>query len=196
MTTIIGLTGFARSGKDTVGQILVDQHGFERRAFADKLRAVALGADPYVEVEHGFARLSSVVNGDEWTCGVGWDRAKTDYPDVRRFLQRLGTEGVRDNLGSMTWIDAAMVGLRLHGVARRQSKLAVVFTDVRFPNEVAAIQGLGGQVWRVVRPGVEPPNAHASEQVLDGIDKTLLNNGNLLYLSELVTIVLRESRLI
>lgn len=181
---IIGLSGYARAGKDTVGQILVDHHGYERRAFADKLRAVALGADPYVNVyrpgeslaeqinRHGYERLSFVVDR------LGWDEAK-QIPDVRRLLQRLGTEGVRDNLGPHTWVDAAFTYLPERSV----------FTDVRFPNEAAAIQGLGGQVWRVIRPGIEAVNAHASEQVLTA-DLEIQNDCTIEALANAVSIAL------
>mgnify|MGYP006283771541 FL=1 len=36
---IIGLTGYAQSGKDTVASLLVEHYGYERVAFADKIRS-------------------------------------------------------------------------------------------------------------------------------------------------------------
>jgi len=38
---VIGLTGEARSGKDTIGRMLVDQYGYTRLAFADRLKEKA-----------------------------------------------------------------------------------------------------------------------------------------------------------
>ena len=35
---IIGLSGYAQSGKDTVANILVQHYGYKRVAFADKIR--------------------------------------------------------------------------------------------------------------------------------------------------------------
>ena len=35
---IIGLSGYARSGKDTVAELLVLNYGFKRVAFADGIR--------------------------------------------------------------------------------------------------------------------------------------------------------------
>jgi dephospho-CoA kinase len=37
---IIGLTGYAQSGKDTVANILVENYGYQRVAFADPIRAL------------------------------------------------------------------------------------------------------------------------------------------------------------
>ncbi len=173
---LIGLTGVARAGKDTVGQILIEERTFTRVSFADKLRAVALGADPYVQLNSPditdgterpiFERLSQVVEV------VGWERAK-EQADVRRLLQRLGTEGVRNNLGDSTWVDAAMADLEPGG--------KYVFTDVRFPNEAAAIRWAGGEVWRIVRDIAEPVSAHATETDLPEalIDRTIYNNWTL-----------------
>ena len=45
---IIGLTGYARSGKDTVAQILVDKFGFTRVAFADPIRDFCYQVNPIV----------------------------------------------------------------------------------------------------------------------------------------------------
>ena len=159
MTRLIGLTGYARSGKDTVGGFLVRNHGFTRVSFADKLKDLAYRANPNV-LWHGTAwPLSKVVDGD------GWEQAKT-HPEVRRFLQQLGV-AVRDVLGEDTWVDAAIGDL----TADR-----VVVTDVRFRNEHDRIVDLGGTVYRVVRPGVEAVNGHVSETDLDDLDLPVIPN--------------------
>lgn len=41
---IIGLCGYAGAGKDALGQILVERHGFVRLAFADAVKAEAIEA--------------------------------------------------------------------------------------------------------------------------------------------------------
>ena len=178
---LIGVTGYARAGKDTIGRILVERHGFQRVSFADKLRQVALAVDPFVcihpEADEGtstiWARLTEVV--EAW----GWERAK-EHEDVRRLLQRLGTEGGRNILGENVWVDAALRDLEPGG--------SYVFTDVRFPNEANAIQARGGRVWRVTRPGFRPINAHPSETALDNFqpDHTISNGGDVEGLAHLV----------
>lgn len=169
--TMIGLAGYAQSGKDTVGGILVEEYGFERVAFADKLRACALALDPlipYVSHSHNSrVRLSWLINA------IGWEDAKVMYPEVRRLLQVLGTEVGRDLIYPNVWVDAVCRDLH--------PGVDYVFTDVRFPNEAERIQDMGGSVWRIDRTGTRPVNPHASETALDEwvYDYVVFNTGTL-----------------
>lgn len=146
----VGFTGYARSGKDTAGGILVQRHGYVRDFFAKVLKDVAYDVDPFVQLRDGtFVRYAELVDQ------VGVDAAK-EHPDVRRYLQRLGTEGGRKHIHPDVWVRPVME-------RALASSSPVVITDVRFPNEVAAVQSNGGIVIRVNRPGFEPVNAHASD---------------------------------
>lgn len=174
---LIGLTGRAGTGKDTVAGHLVELHGYHRVAFADAIKASAYAADPYVDA-FGFApgmecyRLSAIVDA------VGWDAAKRQHPDVRRYLQRHGV-AVRDALPGC-WVTIAGRAIDAH----RDAGHPVVVTDVRFPDEVAAIKARGGFMFRVCRPGHGPLDgvngAHVSERTdtLD-VDYGLWNTGPL-----------------
>lgn len=150
----LGLTGFAQSGKDTAAKILVD-YGWHRVAFADPMRRILLAVDPWVQTETCWCRVSDIVKV------MGWDDAKVTYPEIRRLLQKLGTEGGRDVLGENVWVDAAFSAAYSSGASR------IVFTDCRFVNEASAVLGAGGQVWRIDRPGIGPVNGHASDAGLD-----------------------------
>jgi hypothetical protein len=173
----IGVAGYARAGKDTVGEVLVGQ-GYRRASFAARLKELARTVDPVVSAvrsvviagEIAQARISDVVDV------YGWETAKDKFAEVRPFLQRLGT-GVRDLIGADVWVDLAFKAI--------PDGARVVFTDVRFPNEAEAIRNLGGQVWRVTRPNVGPANGHASETALDDyeFDVTIRNDGDLSQLS-------------
>lgn len=181
--SLIGLTGYAQVGKDTVGRILVEQHGFKRTAFADPLRKGLLALDPWILLGEGvgFARLSHLV-------GVhGWDNAKTDYPEVRVLLQRYGTEAGRNIHGQGCWIEA------WH---RSCSNIGsdIVVTDVRFENEADEIHRLGGEVWCITRPGFEPVNAHVSDKGLgdEYYDLVLHNQRDVAYLEQLVQAAFNE----
>jgi hypothetical protein len=173
---IIGLGHVKQSGKDTAANALVTWKAanpfaprFRKVAFADALRAVALGADPIIDGPRpglGVLRLSDVITPNS----ESWEEAKKAFPEVRRFLQALGTEGVRNNLGSDVWVRALFdhVGLGEN----------VVIPDVRYVNEAEAIKARGGIVVRIDRPG-HVASGHLSETALadwDGWDAVILNN--------------------
>ncbi len=180
--TLIGLAGYARSGKDTVAAYLVEHHSFTRFAFADTLRDVLYALNPWVAGPgHGRAHHDApwLWTVQELVDAIGWDKAKEFDPDdpasVRSYLQRLGTEAGRKVLGENIWVDTTMEKVEASG------KLAVI-TDVRFPNEFDAVVDAGGEVWWVERPGTKPVNAHVSETALDHLqfDRVVGNDGSLL----------------
>jgi hypothetical protein len=175
---IIGLSGYARSGKDEAAQALVDR-GWRRAAFADKLKDFLYALDPLIPGHYGAGvlRLRKLVDA------TGWDYAKETYPEVRALLQRAGTEAGRRVLGSNVWVDAVF---REHADAP-----ALVVSDVRFPNEAEAIAERGGVLIRVSRPHVGPKRSrhgqvHESEVALDGweFDHHLNNDGPIADLHE------------
>lgn len=169
--TLIGIAGYARSGKDTLGHLLVDRHGFHRISFADALRDVLYATNPIV-----LPHLTRDNRVQDVVDVKGWERAKDEHPEIRRLLQALGTEGGRQAIDDDVWVDTAMRGVRPHG--------KYVFTDVRFPNEAQAIKDAGGVVIRLERPGFGPTNGHPSESALDGWDwdATILNDSTVEHL--------------
>lgn len=183
MSNIIGLMGYAQSGKDTVAQTLVAEYGFERIAFADALRDCLYALNPTVLVWHGPSEyMENAEETDVQTMvdADGWDAAKQD-PEVRALLQRMGTEVGREILGQNIWVDTAMKKASRKFVGEPWPGGRYVFTDVRFPNEARAILRDGGELWRIKRPGTEPVNAHPSETALDDQEAhvTIFNEGTL-----------------
>lgn len=182
----IGLVGAKGSGKDTVGQMIIDADpSFKRVAFADVLKSMAVAIDPFVHIipsQHSDATANWLLTGQtleeylatgalpivrlsQFVEAVGWEEAKLGW-DVRRFLQRLGTEGVRENLGADTWVHAAWdkyVWPHFIPGVPSMDLPSFVFTDVRFPNEIASIRSESGEIWRIERPEVEDGDPHASE---------------------------------
>ena len=171
---IIGLGHVAQVGKDTVGKILVEQHGFTRVAFADDVKAMALDIDPLIPVAR-WGR-TDLVRLSEFVAEVGWEEAKKQH-EVRRFLKRLGTEGIRTRVPDF-WVDRAFDQMHL---LRRVGVGDIVLTDVRFKNEAMAIKDAHGFVIDVRRPGVVAADDHPSEHELDDwpFDLTLNHSGSL-----------------
>ncbi len=162
---IIGLAGYAQSGKDTVAEILINRFGYKRVAFADKLKEFAYDTNPIVGYVAGEPiTLKHVVDRD------GWESAKTNT-NIRRYLQDIGL-AARNHFSQTFWVDQAM---------RQVTDLKVVITDVRFINEADTIRLNGGQIWRIQRPGVGAVNGHVSESQMDDyeVDQTIVNDGTL-----------------
>jgi hypothetical protein len=163
---IIGLTGYAQSGKDTVAKILVDNYGYTRVAFADKIRDFLYEMNPMVDNVAGEPIfLKERVDRD------GWEVAKKN-PHVRRALQNAGVSA-RKVFGEEFWIDRSLVSIL-------QNENTVI-TDVRFINEADVVKHQAGQVWRIKRLGVDAVNAHVSESQMDGypVDQIFTNNGSI-----------------
>jgi hypothetical protein len=165
---IIGLSGYAQSGKDTVSKYLVENHGFERVAFADPIRDLLYEMNPVLDldlVKEEFTRLKTLVDA------VGWDSAK-QHPEVRYLLQALGV-GARTIIDEDIWIIKAIRTMSGDG--------NYVVTDVRFQNEATTLRLSGAKIWRVERTGVEAVNDHVSEHDLDNweFDAYIHNNSTI-----------------
>ena len=163
---IVGLCGYATSGKDTAAMGLIEA-GWTRVALADGVRDATLAFNPMVEqtLDGKPVYLSYKLEGN------GWDYAKING-EIRRLLQRMGTEAGRNIHGDDCWIK----------LAKRKIDAApgnVVITDVRFANEAEAIRSWGGKVIRIDRPGVGPVNGHASESLDFEADLVLRNVGTI-----------------
>lgn len=167
MAKYIGLSGYARAGKDSTANILIDQ-GWKRFAFADKLKLAVKKLNPIVDNE-----LGRPFTLEDALTREGPDRAKEMYPEYRRLLQVMGTEVGREMFGENFWVEQALRDV--------QENDRAVFTDCRFPNEAQAIKDLGGEIWRINRPGFGPVNSHASEISLDdwAFDLIIENDGDL-----------------
>lgn len=165
---LIGLSGFARSGKDTVADYLVENYGFTKLAFADPMREALYRLNPFITVAEMLrVPLASAVDG------LGWEQLKVDSPDIRPLMQRLGTEVGRNMFGQDFWVEQA--------IKRASAYDRVVFSDCRFVNEADAVINSDGEVWRITRPGISAANQHVSETALDNYEftTTLDNSGSL-----------------
>ncbi|MFJ3974858.1 hypothetical protein [Streptomyces sp. NPDC090021] len=168
---LIGLAGAARSGKDAAARFLVDECGWQRKAFADKVKDFLYTLNPWIDAVETAEGAPLVDEVDRH----GWEEAKEESEVVRRLLQRCGTEAGRGILGDHVWVDALFRDFESWG--------PTVVSDVRFPNEADAIRERGGLVVRIERPGQRPITAagHSSENALGGYlyDDVILNDGSL-----------------
>lgn len=182
VSNLIGLVGAKRAGKDTVADLLVPW-GYERFAFADRVRQALLEVDPTfdVAVTGRRVRLSDLVKLH------GWEGLK-EHPhfggELRGLLQRHGVAMRR--VAPAVWVDAVMADVEwLLDLGTR-----CVVSDVRFENEVEAIRQRGGIIVRVRRREAEAVrDEHVSEQLWhrdDLVDVNIYNDGTIGQLDEAV----------
>lgn len=172
---LIGFTGKARSGKDTAAKYLTDQ-GWLRLPFAEPVYTALTTIDPVVPFLEN--RRVQMVPLSYVVAAVGWEEAKK-IPEVRQYLQRVGTEAGRDLHGPDCWVT---INKRHRQAAIREGNKVVV-TDVRFDNEAASILRDGGIVIEVVGPdrtNADVPEHRSEAGVSAGlVDFRIFNTGSI-----------------
>lgn len=140
---IVGTVGNIGSGKDTVAEMLIQEHGFHRVSFAGTLKDACASIfswdREYLEGKNPESRTWRE-QVDEWWA----EKLGIPHLTPRWVLQNIGTDVMRTHFHPDIWI--ASVERQL-----QDSKGNVVISDVRFPNEIMSIHNQGGQVWRVMR---------------------------------------------
>jgi hypothetical protein len=182
---VIALTGYKQSGKDTVGNYLVDNYGFVRYAFADPIREVCKIIFDW---------------SDEYMCNHKEDIDEFWGISPRYAMQWIGTEGFQyylpkdvpqfaETVGRTIWVRKF---LSWH--ERTQNK-DVVITDMRFHHELSMLKDhISNNLVsiRVNRDSVEPNDPHASEQDIPdlNVDWEVENDGTFEQLYEQIDFIM------
>ena len=164
---IIGICGLIGCGKGTVGDILVEEYGFTKLSFADKLKD---GVATVFNWDRAMLE-GDTVESREWreTQDDFWSRETGRTITPRLVLQEFGTDCMRHGFDDSIWVSLVKQELV------KYPKKNFVIPDVRFPNEANMIKSIHGEIWRVRRGqdpvwmrmyqdiGVEPKDVHESE---------------------------------
>ena len=144
MARLIGVTGKARAGKDTIGLYLSVEHRFRRESFAAPLK-------------HGIQIMFGLgdehVNGEFKEDVIPWLGRSPRY-----LMQTLGTEWGREIVDQDVWLKIA----QQKWIACQEADVDMVVTDVRFENEAAWIREEGDLI-HVMRRKTQQVEAHSSE---------------------------------
>jgi hypothetical protein len=161
--SVIGLTGFAGSGKSTIAKYLVKDHGYTLLSFAGPLKKMLRTLDPYI-VPSPIAGIGddTPLRLSDLLAVMDEGKIKTSSAGVeyRRLLQTLGTDCIR-SVEPDFWVNAAVAQMT-------DPNGNYVFDDVRFPNEAEVIRGLNPiGLWNVERsdqPEFGEGRKHISER--------------------------------
>ena len=164
---IIGICGLIGSGKGTVADVLVDEHGFQKISFADKLKdAVSVLFDWDREMLEGETSESRFWREQEDTF---WSKETGRKITPRLVLQEFGTDCMRNGFFDGVWVSFVKKKI----IDNPDTNF--VIPDVRFTNEADILKGMNGKVWCVKRGpdplwfrqyqdlGLEPTDVHPSE---------------------------------
>lgn len=150
--SIIGISGLAGSGKDTLADMLYNLMDYESMAFADPIKDM-LSTGLNISLDHFYAEDKEVLN-DHY--GV----------TIRHMIQTLGTEWGRRYVGEDIWINAMESRIKTLAGADK-----VVVTDIRFENEAAWVREHGTLIHIYGRGGID--TSHSSESGIKKLDTDL-----------------------
>jgi hypothetical protein len=160
---VVGITGYARSGKDTAAKLLAARHGFTRVALADGVR-----------------EAFSSLDGPTWEARKALDSSGRT---AREELQWLGTEA-RQHLGcSDHWVDH--LKLKIYYAHERLGHRLFVVPDIRYAFEAWRFKqwlrndlACHYETWRVSRGTGGPASDHLSETQIDKIPISVMINND------------------
>ena len=203
-TRIISISGKMGSGKDTAGSIIQDLleenvgPAWSIKKFASGVKEVAsiiLGID-ILQFENQEFKNSYLPEAWNTHKAVFTDRSdfhgwevETNRMTVREFLQKLGTEAMRDGLHQNVWVNKLIREYdHLNKLIRHKPVNMFprwIITDTRFPNEYAALKEKEALFIKIERPGLELNN-HPSETSLDNheFNYVIHNSGDIYHLKE------------
>lgn len=192
--SIIGLTGYKGSGKDTIADYLVNEQGFIKIAFADFIRNAL--KELFDWDDENFSQEKKEIQDSYW--GV----------TPRKMCQEIGTEFLRIHCKDFISQDFKLPNdedykatfhikrinkeiIKLLGV---NSKVKIVFSDIRFQDELDYIKKIGGKVLKVVRNNSNKNeySNHISEKNIEGlnnIDYEVSNNESKLLLIKKINLI-------
>ena len=162
---LIGITGKARSGKDSAARYLWTQYGFTRIALADPLKAAAQA-------------MFGLSDRQAWDDELKEVEIPFWGMTPRRMLQLLGTDASKPIFGNDIWVKRWLITYDL-----LNDTDDIVVPDVRVDIEADAIRSRGGIIIEVRRDVAGLPGAagaHVSEGGLSApADFVIHNNGTL-----------------
>jgi hypothetical protein len=210
--------------------IVAEDSKCEIKKFAGKLKqigSILSGVPVEMFEDQEFKKLD--MSPEWWKKDINWgieklhgEHVMKDIPmTYREFLQKLGTEAMRDGLHTNVWVNALFADykpltsvsfgiMNLGASTSQMEKMSKtipieypnwIITDMRFPNEMEAVKERKGITIRVVRNQIRTGNLileHPSETALDDseFDYEIVNDAGIPELIEKVREILVIEKII
>lgn len=158
MKTIIGFLGRKASGKSTAARFCFERYGSVNVPFAAGVKEMCRRVLPHVPEDAWYGTQDEKARPRPELGGLSG----------RQVMQNMGN-GAREVIGRSVWIDAAFETIRT------TNRRIYTIDDVRYANEVDAIQRAGGYVVRLYNTALPNDDMHPSEAESDTIRSERLN---------------------
>lgn len=167
---LIGLSGRAGSGKDTVANYMVNNYNYTKLSFGKVLKDVVsciFGWPRYLLEGDTKESREFREKEDKW-----WSEHLKIKITPRIAMQKIGTDVFRMHFHQDIWL------LILKKQITKYDKIVV--TDIRFLNEYNMIKNMGGNVFKISKSNIIK-DTHLSENILDNIQfkYEIDNNGTI-----------------
>ena len=199
---ILGISGRARAGKDTLADLFVKEFGFVRVSFADSLKEICSEAFdiklsdfyddaskdkkwdlPVYLTENTANKIlklieqKGIIITEDQRSFFMEESLKLSFISPRDLLQKVGTDLCRKTINDQIWID-----IFINKISKAEG--FYISADVRFKNEREAISKLGGKNLLIVRPDLPEITLNSHESEILGcdsymIDVTIINDSTI-----------------
>lgn len=161
---IIGITGKAGSGKDTLSDYLVNQ-GFIKLSFGSAVKDI-------VSIVTGWSR--DFVEGTNEERHLRETLKHPDYNKTcRELMQFIGTDLFRKQLSDNIWVNIIKNKIESDKINNK-----FVITDVRFDNEAQMIKSIGGYIIQINRQNIHKLNHISENGITCDVDYIIENDGS------------------
>lgn len=168
---ILVICGLKGSGKDTIGDYLIQNHNFKRFCFGDALKdicSILFGWPRHLlEGDTKDSRTFRETEDKWWSNKLGFKITP------RIAFQKIGTDVIRSHFNMDIW--TLIIERKICEFQKKYRTQNIVITDCRFQNEIQMVQSYGAKLISVYRNLPEwvlsykngessvPENVHISE---------------------------------
>lgn len=199
---LIGIGGHYEAGKDKWADHLVTRYGYDKTWMSYPLHEWLLTQNPWIKLDQRVFDLEGYWHEPGEFVTYAWLDYNVGYVEMKRQrevrdqLQKVGTNCGRKLIDWDVWVDA--MKKRITEWAE-EGRTRIIVTGIRYPNELKAIEDLGGATVWIERPSAtEAHNKRLredSERVAQGLPPLVHDSDTSLVAADFSSVVMNDSDL-